>query len=121
MLVLAVTLSMAGCAGVGAEQAAPFYPETLVMPDSASNPRRIRFEVKAAFPPSTPEIEASHLPGHKKVALAWRRFAEIELKKRGLCPHGFAGPEVAFVRKPKYETWFDVECLPGENRDATLF
>lgn len=113
MLVLVVILSLAGCAGVSAEQVASFHPETLVMPDDVANPKRIRFEVKAAFPASTPEIEASHLPPNKKVALAWRRYADTELRKRRLCPYGFAGPEVTFWRKSKNETWFDVECLQG--------
>lgn len=113
MLVFVVTLSLAGCAGVRAERAASPHPETLVIPDDVANPKRIRFEVRAAFPASTPEIEASHFSPNKKVALAWRRYAETELRNRGLCQYGFAGPEVTFWRKSKNETWFDVECLQG--------
>ena len=40
-----------------------------------------------------------------------RRYAEDEVPKRGLCQHGFKGPDLVLAQKVSPKSFFFIECL----------
>lgn len=56
-------------------------------------------------------MEMSSLPVHKQIRLASRRYAEVEMARRGLCPNGFNGPDLVLRPKARMSMFFFVECI----------
>ena len=86
-------------------------------PDSVTQdpdrPTRVRFVVHGDPGLSRyPEINSLPLKVHEKIREGMRRYAQDELRTRGICPNGFAGPEVVLAYETERMTRrFWVDCL----------
>jgi len=106
---LCVAIAAASCTSNPAISSNDVAGEPRLTVRASGGIQRIRFEVNGAHPSVPPDADSTLSPV-KRIAAAWRRFAEVELRKRGLCPEGFIGPEVTFWDRSNDTSWFDVEC-----------
>lgn len=108
-LAVASALVASGCATRGSDVP---IPETVTV--DLSNTNRVRFVVHGdPGLKKYPEINALAMPMHDKIREAMRRHAADLLVERGLCPHGFVGPEAVLASEnARLTSRFWVECLP---------
>src|ERR1700754_1957260 len=58
-----------------------------------------------------PSINQLSVPAHEKIRLGMRRYAEVEMANRSLCPHGFDGPEMVLApERERLHRFFFVQC-----------
>lgn len=109
-IVGAVILSwvMAGCSTDPSRRPVP--ESVTIDPDK---PKRVRFVVHGD--PGLrkyPEILALPLAASERIREGMRRHAADLLAERGLCPHGFTGPDIVWAYEyARQTTHFFVECL----------
>ena len=103
---LTATTIVIGCAG---PIVLPFETQVTQL---QANPAKYRFDVYGD--PGLkldPTIQKSALPVHDRIRLGMRRYAEDEVPKRGLCQHGFKGPDLVLAQKVSPKSFFFIECL----------
>ena len=106
-----IFIQVVSCSSVTFAEQAARRTDVKITANDPNNPTRYRFEL---YDTPCAHEQDRRLPVHTRITLGMRRFAEEQLKERGLCPHGFIGPEiVSGSSKDRYYHAFSVDCLPS--------
>jgi hypothetical protein len=108
---LGLMMQMLSCGGgLTAEESDP--KDNKMVLDDIGKPKKIRF-VSVARPLIPSPQQDKSLPVTERIRLETRRYAEYELRNRGLCPNGFIGPDsVIGNESDRRLRIFTIECLP---------
>jgi hypothetical protein len=113
---IAALSPLASCSPITEEirQARKFDIKVTV--DKTMEPMRIRFDL---YRTPYAEEQDSRLSMRERIRLGMRKFAAEQLAERGLCPHGFRGPDsVAASSNDLEHIFFHVTCLPAPAKSA---
>jgi hypothetical protein len=102
---------LASCSPITEEMRQARKFDVKVTVDKTVDPMRIRFDL---YRTPYADDQDHRLPVYEQIRLGMRKFATEQLAERGLCPHGFRGPDsVAGSSNDMQHKFFHVTCLPA--------
>jgi hypothetical protein len=104
------SILLASCSTITEETQKAREMDVKVTLDDPKNPGRISFVLYRT--PYASEQDP-RLDMGERIRLGMRKFAGEQLAERGLCPHGFSGPDIVLAHpNDRRMVTFHVICLP---------
>jgi len=111
LILIAVEMPLASCSAITEAMRKARKFDVKVTLDNQISPNKIRFDL---YRTPYADEQDQRLTVYEQIRLGMRRFAAEQLDLRGLCLHGFTGPDsVGGSDNDMQHKFFIVSCLPA--------